>query len=126
MKRAFVAAAATAAAALAVAVHASPASSSSGIYGRVVLGPPCPVSLEVPRCPVKPLSAKVAVMRRGSNTRVATLHSGKNGRFRRALPPGSYRLEPRPTGSAYAAALSVRVPAGSFVQVTVRYHMRKR
>ena len=128
MRRAFVAAAVVAAAALAVAVYASSGSgsSSSGIYGRVLLGPPCPVSLEVPRCHVRPLRATVAVMQRQSGTRVATLRSGKDGRFRHALSPGSYRLEPRPASGAYAPALTVRVPVDQFVQLTVRYRTRKR
>lgn len=125
-----IAAAGIVAVALAAAAYAYAASgsASSGIFGRAVLGGPCPVSLEIPpSCGERPIRATIAVMRRGSAPkRVATLRSGRAGRFRSELPPGKYRLVPRPVGDAYAAPLNVSVPAGSFLRVNVRYRARNR
>lgn len=95
--------------------------SASGVYGRVVLGPPCPVSLEAPTCKERPLRAEIAVVRVASGRRVATLRSGDDGRFRRALAPGSYRLEPQPVGRASGARKTIRVHALRYTQVTLRY-----
>jgi hypothetical protein len=97
------------------------AESASGIYGRVVLGAPCPVALEAPTCKERPLRAKIAVIRIVSGRRVATLRSGDDGRFRRALAPGSYRLEPQPVGGATGARTTIRVHRDRYTQVTLRY-----
>lgn len=113
--------------ALAAVAYAASGSSgaSSGIYGRVLLGPPCPVSLERQLCQERPLEATIAV-RAPSGKPIAIVRSGRDGRFRKALPPGTYRLEPRRTGSADAAARTVRVRADGFVRVSVRYHSTDR
>ena len=105
-----------------------PGATSSGIFGRAVLGGPCPVSLEVQMaCREQPIRATIVVMRgRAPAKRVATLHSDRGGRFRAALAPGKYRLVPRPAGSAYAPPRDVRVPNGSFVRVNVRYRASNR
>lgn len=95
--------------------------SASGIYGRVVLGAPCPVALEAPTCKERPLRAKIAVIRVVSGRRVATLRSGGDGRFRRALAPGFYRLEPQPVGGATGARTTLRVHRDRYTQVTLRY-----
>jgi hypothetical protein len=94
---------------------------ASGIYGRVLLGPPCPVSLEAPNCKERPLRAKIVVVRLASGRRVATLRSGDDGRFRCAFAPGSYRLEPQPVGGASGARKTIRVHALRYTQVTLRY-----
>jgi hypothetical protein len=96
--------------------------SGSGIYGRVLLGPPCPVALERPTCADRPLRASFVVTRGPGGRRVASVRSGRDGRFRKALGPGRYRLNPHPTGSAVGIPVQVRVPAGRYVRVTVRYH----
>jgi hypothetical protein len=101
-------------------------SNGSGIYGRVLLGPPCPIALERPTCSDRPLRASFTVSRASGGKRVATVRSGREGRFRKALQPGSYRLDPRPTGSAVGTPVKVRVRAGQYVRVTVRYHSTNR
>ena len=97
-------------------------SSGSGVYGRVLLGPPCPVALERPTCADRPLSAAFAVIRTPDGKRVASVRSGKNGRFSKALEPGTYRLRPRATGSAVGTPVKVRVPSDRYVRVNLRYH----
>jgi hypothetical protein len=114
----------------AVAAYAATESGSgsrgSGIYGRVLLGPPCPIALERPTCSDRPLRASFAVSRASGGKRVATVRSGQDGRFRRAIEPGIYRLNPRPTGRAIGTPVKVRVPAGQYVRVTIRYHANNR
>ena len=101
-------------------------SSGSGIYGRVLLGPPCPIALERPTCSDRPLRASFAVVRTPAGKRVATVRAGRDGRFRKALDPGTYRLNPRPMGGAFGTPVKVRVPSGRYVQITVRYHASNR
>ena len=119
---------AVALAAVAYAFASSGSKSSSGVFGRAVVGGPCPVSLEVQlRCSERPIRATIAVMERGSSPkRVATLHSNRAGRFRGALAAGKYRLVPHPFGSAHAAPINVEVPADQFVRVNVRYRASNR
>ena len=130
MKR-LVAAAGLLAVALAAVAYAYASSGSgsgtpaSGLFGRATLGGPCPVSLEVQTsCREHPVRASIRVMR-GSG-RVATVRSGRAGRFRVSLAPGKYRLVPQPVGSSHAAPLKVQVPDGSFVRVDVRYRATNR
>ena len=96
----------------------------SGIFGRVLVGPPCPVSELPVNCREHPLRASIAVRRAGK--RVTTMRSNAKGRFRHGLRPGTYRLVPRQTRHASASARSVRVRAGEFASVTVRYHSNGR
>ena len=117
-----VVAVASAAAAYGFATSGSPA---SGVFGRAMLGGPCPVSLEIQvSCSEHPVRATIRVMR--GSKRVATVRSGRAGRFRTGLAAGKYRLVPQPVGSAHAAPLSVQVPAGSFTRVNVRYRATNR
>ena len=60
-------------------------------------------------------------MRADSGRRVATLRSDENGRFRRALPPGRYRLKPQRVGNASGTPVTVRVHPDRYTRVTIRY-----
>jgi hypothetical protein len=99
------------------------AATDSGIEGRVVLGPQCPVvSLESP-CPDKPFEADVQVVN-GSGDVVATAHSGKDGRFSVRVEPGSYTLKPvspNQNGFPIGKEVSVRVRPHRFAHVTVTF-----
>jgi hypothetical protein len=100
-------------------------SPASGVFGRTMLGGPCPVSLEIPvSCSEHPVRATIRVIR--GSKRVATVRAGRAGRFRTGLAPGKYHLVPQPVGSAHAAPLNVQVPAGSYVRVNVRYRATNR
>ncbi len=90
----------------------------SGVRGRVWIGPMCPVVQEGVPCPDRPFAARIRVLRDGKV--VATTRSGADGRFRVALAPGRYVLDPvdpdrgaPPTSSP----LPVRVAAHRFTQV---------
>ena len=95
----------------------------SGIRGRVVIGPMCPVVQEGVPCPDKPLAATIRVRKAGGRV-VATAHSGEEGRFRVRLAPGRYVLEPVSPNAGvppYAAPLTVRVRSHRFTEITVSY-----
>jgi hypothetical protein len=95
----------------------------SGIDGKVVLGPQCPVvSLESP-CPDKPFEADVKVVNRSGDV-VATAHSGKDGRFSVRVGPGRYTLKPvspNQNGFPIGKEVSVSVRPHHFTGVTVTF-----
>jgi hypothetical protein len=94
---------------------------SSGIEGRVTIGPTCPVERPDSPCPDAPFVATVRVMS-GSDV-VASETSANDGTFRIAVPPGTYTVEADPAsggGVAHGIALNdVVVHAGVFTHVNV-------
>jgi hypothetical protein len=94
---------------------------SSGIEGRVTIGPTCPVERPDSPCPDAPSVATVRVLS-GSDV-VATGTSAKDGTFRIAVPPGTYTVEADPaSGSAIARGIPVNnvvVHEGEFTHVDV-------
>lgn len=94
----------------------------SGIRGRVLIGPQCPVVHVESPCPDLPFDAEIRVVRADSEEVVATVRSGPDGRFLVALPPGDYVLEPVPPTPGdlpRAAPVPVTVGAHRFTSVTV-------
>lgn len=90
----------------------------SGIEGLVLIGPTCPVVIQGQDCDDKPYAGEVRIIERASGTLVATARSGNDGRFRVALRPGDYTLEPvAPNGG---------LPFGKPIEVTVRMHTFER
>ena len=91
----------------------------SGIEGRVLLGPRCPVVTEESPCPDKPVSAEVVALRL-DDREVFSAQSGSDGRFRLALGPGTYEIQALVTaGAMFAKPVSVTVPPGEYVSVDV-------
>ncbi len=91
----------------------------SGIQGRVLLGPQCPVVSEASPCPDEPVAADVLVMNRVGDE-VTRVRSGFDGRFRVGLEPGSYVVQALVTGEAmFAKPVDVTVRPGAFVSVDV-------
>ena len=91
----------------------------SGIEGRVLLGPQCPVVTESSPCPDKPVAAEVIAMRL-EDRETFSVRSGSDGRFRLALPPGNYEVQALVTaGAMFAKPVNVTVTAGHFVHVNV-------
>lgn len=100
---------------------------ASGIAGRTVAGPICPVERvpPQPQCAPRPLAARVRIQRAGSSHALEVVRSGADGRFRVRLAPGVYILTPlrtsasgfpRPPGSR-----RVRVAAQRFTPVKIVY-----
>jgi hypothetical protein len=102
----------------------SPASGSadSGIRGRVVAGPQCPVEpAGGSECADKPVSTDVKVKNSGGGA-VTTVQTGSDGRFEVRLGPGTYVLEPADSGDGgfmFAKPVSVTVEPHRFARVTV-------
>jgi hypothetical protein len=96
-------------------------SAASGVRGRVLLGPTCPVVQEGSPCPDEPVE-DVVVRASSDGETVAEATSGSGGRFEIALPPGRYTLEAviGPDGPGmFAKPVEVTVSAGTFVDVVV-------
>jgi hypothetical protein len=96
---------------------------TSGIEGRVTIGPQCPVLLEGSPCPDAPYVATVRVVLDGSE--VATGRSAQDGSFRISVPPGQYVVEGEPLdgeGIAVATAQQhVVVTAGGYTRVDLSF-----
>ncbi|MEX2557988.1 MAG: hypothetical protein WEB06_20440 [Actinomycetota bacterium] len=86
----------------------------SGIEGLMLIGPTCPVEPVGQDCDDRPYAGEVRIIDVSSGEVVATARSSDDGRFRVALAPGSYRLEP--------VAASGGLPFGKAIDVVVRAH----
>jgi hypothetical protein len=93
---------------------------ASGIQGKVLLGPMCPVQQAGSPCPDKPIKADITVTDADGKT-VATAHSGADGTYRVSLPAGSYTVAAkRPDGSfGFGKPVTVEVSRGTFVHLNL-------
>jgi len=101
-----------------------PQAGASGITGVTVATPKCPVVTNESSCPGVPVTASFTVVNAATGTVVATVESGRDGRFRVAVAPGQYFLR---TGGSIgvqgAAGLRpVTVAAGRYTTVTVPFN----
>jgi hypothetical protein len=100
---------------------------SSGIAGRVVAGPTCPVETvpPQPRCAPRPLAVTLRIRGVGSKARSISVRSGADGRFRVSLSPATYVVRGLPrVGSPLPrppAAHQVQVRARRFAYITITY-----
>ena len=91
----------------------------SGIRGRVLLGPTCPVETQASPCPDKPIAAQVVVSTTDGK-QVAGIRSKSDGTFTVAVSPGQYVMTVTGLkGIQFAKPVTVSVPDGRFVEVTV-------
>lgn len=96
----------------------------SGIEGQVLVGPQCPVERPGdPNCQDKPYQAAVIVKSADGSREIARFTSGSDGRFRVALEPGTYLLDPQSQTSPFPRGVpqTVTVEAGKYSQVTISY-----
>jgi hypothetical protein len=94
----------------------------SGVEGRVLVGPTCPVEQAGSPCPDRPLATDLEIVR-GSDV-VATVRSGSDGRFRIELEPGRYTIRPGESatgGLPRGTPVGVTVSPHSFASVTVTF-----
>ena len=93
----------------------------SGVRGKVLYGPTCPVERPGEQC-VKPYDATLHVRRLTTHRLLATVRSGDDGRFVVRLAPGRYVIDPV-SGHPYprAAPLKVVVKRHRFTRVTITY-----
>ncbi len=99
-----------------------PGTTDSGIKGTVLLGPLSPVVREG-EPDSRPYAATIVIRNAGGATEVTRVHSGLDGRFSVALPPGAYVLDPVPGGDPlpWAGQQEVIVEPHAFTQVVILY-----
>lgn len=98
-----------------LAAAASAVASGSGIRGRVVASPTCPVERDPPdpQCAPRGFSALLRVYRLSDHHTVARPRTTDQGRFTVRLPAGRYGLSARPAARG-------RLPTCPRVRATVR------
>jgi ABC-type Fe3+-hydroxamate transport system substrate-binding protein len=93
---------------------------ASGIQGKVLIGPMCPVQQAGSPCPDKPTKADITVTDANGKT-VATGHSDADGTYRISLSAGSYTVVAmRPDDSfGFGKPVTVEVSGGTFVHLNL-------
>ena len=92
---------------------------SSGIRGRALAGPRCPVVVEGSPCPDLPWQGTVVATAASSGDEF-TVDTDTDGAFRLPLVPGEYVLTIRATSSPpFAKPQTVVVEPGAFVDVVI-------
>jgi hypothetical protein len=95
----------------------------SGIEGRVLAGPTCPVvTVNDPSCDDRPIAGATILVLDAGGREVARLGSDASGRYAVTLPPGPYTIEPQPVEGFFRKAEPVAVTVGDgFVTVDINF-----
>lgn len=95
---------------------------TSGVTGKVLLGPTCPVERNPPdpNCADTPYGTKITVRRAGSSSVFATGASDASGTYQIALPAGTYMISAL-GGAVYprCADATVTVPANAYATANI-------
>ena len=100
----------------------------SGLVGRVIMFPTCPVETPSSPCPRKGVQTTLAI-ESADGERTEQVQTGSDGTFRVALEPGDYLLSAMPPPMApdlVPRPASAKVLPGTFVRVTVVLDTRLR
>ena len=99
----------------------------SGLAGRVIVFPTCPVMITESPCPRKGVQTTVAV-ESADGERIEEVRTRSDGTFRVALEPGDYLLSavPPPASDLVPRPASAKVEPATFVRVTVVLDTRLR
>ncbi len=96
----------------------------SGIEGQAVISPVRPGPIRQGESDTAPFQTTLMISRASDGAEVARLETGSDGRFRVALPPGTYKVGP-PTGTGRrlprAGEEIVTVGPGRFAHVTINF-----
>jgi hypothetical protein len=99
----------------------------SGLAGRVVEAPTCPVQRIPPQpgCNPRGLQATLRIRRVAAHARPRTVHADRDGRFHLSLAPGVYTVQGLPLAKAPLprppAPARVRIRAGHTTTITITY-----
>lgn len=101
-------------------------SAGSGIRGRVVILPTCPVETVASPCPPKPVATSVVA--EGEDGDILRMETDADGTFQIDLPAGRYLLsaQPPPGSMLVPRSQQVTVEAGAYQRVTVVLDSRLR
>lgn len=99
----------------------------SGLTGRVLLFPTCPVEIAASPCPRKGVQTTVNV-ESSDGERMLQVRTRPDGTFRTVLEPGTYLLSAAPPGGSdlVPRPATARVEPGSFARVTLILDTRLR
>ena len=89
----------------------------SGIEGRVLIGPTCPVVRADSPCPDHPGGSLSIEILDSSNAMIARAQTDTDGRFRVSLVPGRYTLRTTDAGFPRLAPVEVDVPADVYASI---------
>ena len=95
----------------------------TGIQGRVIAGPTCPVvKLNDPSCDDRPMAGATVLILDVQGTEIARLVTDVGGRYAVTLPSGAYSIEPQPIDGVMRAAEAESVTVGQgYVTVDLLY-----
>lgn len=92
---------------------------TSGIRGRALAGPQCPVEIEGSPCPDLPWEGTVLAVDAQSGEEF-TVQTDADGRFRLSLAPGTYEVTIEAGSSPpFAKPQTVTVEEGAFAEIVV-------
>jgi hypothetical protein len=113
---------------VACADRAGPQATRSGIAGRVIAFPTCPVLIEISPCPTKPVQTTVSIESEDGRELIH-VRTEPDGTFRIDLEPGRYFLGAQPPPSdphLVPRPATAEVEAGAYARVTVILDTRLR
>ena len=102
---------------------ATPTPTDSGIAGKALVGPMCPVMIEGQECPDQPYQATITVNSL-EGRKIVQFQTDEQGNFNVPLAPGEYILHPEtPKGMPYPFAddQPFVVLPGEFTRIIVLY-----
>jgi len=100
------------------------AGAGTGVGGRVIAGPVCPVEQPGdPSCAPRPVAGAMLLIRAADGTEAARITTDASGLYRLELPPGEYTLEAQPVEGLMGTpgSLPFTVLAGAWTAVDVPY-----
>jgi hypothetical protein len=108
---------------LACGLFVTPTPTDSGITGKVLLGPVCPVMIEGQECPDQPYQATLTVNSL-EGRKIVQFQTDEEGNFNVPLAPGEYILHPETPEDAplpFAEEQRFTVRPGEFTRLLVQY-----
>jgi hypothetical protein len=104
-------------------LFATPTPTNSGITGKVLVGPMCPVVIEGQECPDQPYQAAITV-KDPEGREIVRFQTDEQGNFNVPLAPGEYILHPETPDDAplpIAEEQRFTVLSGEYTRLTVQY-----
>jgi hypothetical protein len=96
----------------------APVGSGSGIAGRALAGPVCPVERPAdPACAPRPVAGAVVIVSGADSAEIATAQTADDGRYEVSIPPGRYTVEGAPVEGLLGNPTSVEVEVGDGVTI---------
>ena len=108
---------------LACGLFATPVPTDSGITGKVLLGPICPVMIEGQECPDQPYQTTITIISLDGR-KITQFRTDEDGNFNVPLAPGEYILHPETpdnTPLPFADEQRFAVMPGEYTRLTVQY-----